>query len=71
MIDLTVYSPTSTLRFSPSQSTMVKILSIFITTLAALSPVAQAGACKEGIVNCGSTLQKFRNEPPSNEQTKC
>ncbi|KAG6068945.1 hypothetical protein E4U32_006745 [Claviceps aff. humidiphila group G2b] len=39
---------------------MVKILSIFITTLATLSQVAQAGACKEGILNCGSTLQKFR-----------
>ncbi|KAG6239996.1 hypothetical protein E4U25_008527 [Claviceps purpurea] len=39
---------------------MVKILSIFIATLAAVSPVAQAGACKDGIVNCGSTLQKLR-----------
>ncbi|KAG6300232.1 hypothetical protein E4U09_007212 [Claviceps aff. purpurea] len=39
---------------------MVKILSIFITctTLAVLSPVAQAGACKEDTLNCGSTLKR-------------
>ncbi|KAG5948296.1 hypothetical protein E4U59_000024 [Claviceps monticola] len=43
---------------------MVKILSIFIATLAAVSPVAQAGACKKDILNCGSTLQKFRKESP-------
>ncbi|KAG6224328.1 hypothetical protein E4U34_000430 [Claviceps purpurea] len=39
---------------------MVNILSLFIacTTLAVLSPVAQAGACKEDILNCGSTLKR-------------
>ncbi|KAG6255263.1 hypothetical protein E4U23_004573 [Claviceps purpurea] len=39
---------------------MVNILSLFITctTLAVLSPVAQAGACKEDTLNCGSTLKR-------------
>ncbi|KAG5953748.1 hypothetical protein E4U57_005092 [Claviceps arundinis] len=37
---------------------MVKILSILITTLAVISPVAQAGVCKEGMLNCGSTLKR-------------
>ncbi|KAG6097023.1 hypothetical protein E4U30_001018 [Claviceps sp. LM220 group G6] len=37
---------------------MVKILSILITTLAVISPVAQAGVCKANILNCGSTLKR-------------
>ncbi|KAG6047914.1 hypothetical protein E4U17_007348 [Claviceps sp. LM77 group G4] len=41
---------------------MVKILSILITAMAVLSPVAQAGVCKDDTLNCGSTLKKKRNE---------
>ncbi|KAG6097024.1 hypothetical protein E4U30_001019 [Claviceps sp. LM220 group G6] len=40
---------------------MAKILSIFLATLAALSPVAAqvtVGVCKPGIIKCGSTLQR-------------
>ncbi|KAG5991061.1 hypothetical protein E4U52_004018 [Claviceps spartinae] len=38
---------------------MVRILSIVITTLAAVSPVAQAGACVPGLQYCGSTLKDY------------
>ncbi|KAG6190307.1 hypothetical protein E4U36_003169 [Claviceps purpurea] len=38
---------------------MVKILSIFLATLAAFSPVAQAGDCTPGVSYCGSTLQRY------------
>ncbi|KAG6065347.1 hypothetical protein E4U32_007460 [Claviceps aff. humidiphila group G2b] len=38
---------------------MVKILSIFLATLAAISPVAQAGNCVPGLKYCGSTLQRY------------
>ncbi|KAG6099538.1 hypothetical protein E4U31_004375 [Claviceps sp. LM219 group G6] len=38
---------------------MVKILSIFLATLAAISPVAQAGNCRPGLRYCGSTLQRY------------
>ncbi|KAG6161384.1 hypothetical protein E4U24_005986 [Claviceps purpurea] len=38
---------------------MVKILSIFVATLAAISPVVQAGACTPGLQYCGSTLTRY------------
>ncbi|KAG6163503.1 hypothetical protein E4U51_005671 [Claviceps purpurea] len=38
---------------------MVKILSIFMATLAAISPVVQARACIPGNNYCGSTLTTF------------
>ncbi|KAG6120388.1 hypothetical protein E4U13_006594, partial [Claviceps humidiphila] len=38
---------------------MVKILSIFLATLAAISPVAQAGNCVPHLKYCGSTLQRY------------
>ncbi|KAG6161386.1 hypothetical protein E4U11_003508 [Claviceps purpurea] len=40
---------------------MVKILSIFMATLAAISPVAQAGVwhCTPGLKYCGATLQQY------------
>ncbi|KAG6166456.1 hypothetical protein E4U51_003554 [Claviceps purpurea] len=37
---------------------MVKISSIFITTLAAISPVVQAG-CTPGLNYCGWNLRKY------------
>ncbi|KAG6174545.1 hypothetical protein E4U51_001556 [Claviceps purpurea] len=42
---------------------MVRILSIFITTLAAVSPVAHAGVCVPGLQYCGSTLKDYGKEP--------
>ncbi|KAG6026974.1 hypothetical protein E4U19_002320 [Claviceps sp. Clav32 group G5] len=38
---------------------MVKILSIFMATLAAISPVVQAKACTSGLNYCGSTLTTY------------
>ncbi|KAG5949413.1 hypothetical protein E4U60_005604 [Claviceps pazoutovae] len=38
---------------------MVKILSILIATLAAVSPLAQAGACTPGLIYCGHTLETY------------
>ncbi|CCE29076.1 hypothetical protein E4U22_001884 [Claviceps purpurea] len=38
---------------------MVRFLSIFIATLAAISPMAQAGACVPGLRYCGSTLIRY------------
>ncbi|KAG5949398.1 hypothetical protein E4U60_005589 [Claviceps pazoutovae] len=48
---------------------MVKILSIFLATLAAIGPVAQAAACIRGRKYCGATLQRYGNEPLLNDQT--
>ncbi|KAG6206681.1 hypothetical protein E4U35_001535 [Claviceps purpurea] len=49
---------------------MVKILSIFMATLAAISSVAQAGVwhCTPGLKYCGATLQQYDNEPLLNDQ---
>ncbi|KAG5942860.1 hypothetical protein E4U59_000804 [Claviceps monticola] len=44
-------------NFIANNSTMVRILSIFITTLAAVCPVAHAGVCVPGLQYCGSTLK--------------
>ncbi|KAG6065346.1 hypothetical protein E4U32_007459 [Claviceps aff. humidiphila group G2b] len=38
---------------------MVKILSTFLATLAAISPVVQAGNCVPKLQYCGSTLQRY------------
>ncbi|KAG6055450.1 hypothetical protein E4U16_007566, partial [Claviceps sp. LM84 group G4] len=38
---------------------MVKILPIFLATLAAISPVVQAGNCVPGLKYCGHTLQTY------------
>ncbi|KAG6069623.1 hypothetical protein E4U16_007567 [Claviceps sp. LM84 group G4] len=38
---------------------MVKTLSIFLATLAAISPVVQAGNCVPGLKYCGHTLQRY------------
>ncbi|KAG6255264.1 hypothetical protein E4U23_004574 [Claviceps purpurea] len=56
-------------RFTTSNLTMVKILSIFLATLATIGPVAQADACIRGRRYCGSTLQRYGNEPLLNDQT--
>ncbi|KAG6084523.1 hypothetical protein E4U30_006827 [Claviceps sp. LM220 group G6] len=44
---------------------MVKILSVFMATLAAISPVAQAGGCTPGLNYCGSTLIKYGVKKPT------
>ncbi|KAG6266780.1 hypothetical protein E4U49_000256 [Claviceps purpurea] len=54
--DHSIYSFTI---FTTSNLTMVKILSIFMATLAAISPVVQARACIPGNNYCGSTLTTF------------
>ncbi|KAG6047911.1 hypothetical protein E4U17_007345 [Claviceps sp. LM77 group G4] len=38
---------------------MVKILSIFMATLAAISPVVQARVCTPGLNYCGSTIKTY------------
>ncbi|KAG6224332.1 hypothetical protein E4U34_000434 [Claviceps purpurea] len=43
---------------------MVKVLSIFLATLAAISPVVQAGACTPGLQYCGSTLTRYGKSAP-------
>lgn len=50
-------------KFIANNSTMVRILYIFITTLAAVSPVAHAGVCVPGLQYCGSTLKDYGKEP--------
>ncbi|KAG5922201.1 hypothetical protein E4U61_005568 [Claviceps capensis] len=47
---------------------MVNILSIFLATLAAISPVAQAGNCVPSLHYCGSTLQRYGNKPLLHDQ---
>ncbi|KAG6084525.1 hypothetical protein E4U15_001612 [Claviceps sp. LM218 group G6] len=44
---------------------MVKILSVFMATLAVTSPVAQAGGCTPGLYYCGSTLIKYGIKKPT------
>ncbi|KAG6242403.1 hypothetical protein E4U22_007099 [Claviceps purpurea] len=38
---------------------MVKILSMFMTTLATVGPIVQAGPCTPGLKYCGFTLKNY------------
>ncbi|KAG6212595.1 hypothetical protein E4U35_003605 [Claviceps purpurea] len=38
---------------------MIKFLSVVIATLAAVTPVVQAGSCTPGLDYCGSTLMQY------------
>ncbi|KAG6136028.1 hypothetical protein E4U38_001563 [Claviceps purpurea] len=45
---------------------MVKILSMFMTTLATVGPIVQAGPCTPGLKYCGFTLKNYdRDYAPS------
>lgn len=58
---VTLYNKTSskTPRHARNSLTMVKILPIFLSTLAVMSPMAQVFACTPGLDYCGWVLDKY------------